>query len=208
MFQCGGQGGVACWPCTRQGPRPLTRVARTPVSDPMRVWLLAMAMSAAAVAAAAAAAAAATAAPPSPTTPAAAAPTSTRAWQIRASYQPVEGTSDTVLGKQGMELSEYVTYASTNANITDANWHHFGNARLTTMGEKLVSVSANGVSRTAPPGRPSPSQRLPPPRARAPRWQQASWVDRQGAGRVRRRGRRGRLARTGVRQESSANSYI
>ena len=39
-----------------------------------------------------------------------------------------------------MHLAELVNYASTDMNITGANWHMFGKQALSSLGKELVGI--------------------------------------------------------------------
>ena len=55
---------------------------------------------------------------------------SSRAWKVRAAFQLVTGSANKFQGPQGEYLADYINYASANANITDTNWHGFGQASI------------------------------------------------------------------------------
>ena len=39
-----------------------------------------------------------------------------------------------------MLLADFVNYASTNKNITDANWHKFGKQVVSKLGRQLIDI--------------------------------------------------------------------
>jgi hypothetical protein len=61
---------------------------------------------------------------------------SIRSWEMRCAFkQPPAGA-----GRQGMHLADYVNYASTDTDITGANWHMFGKQALSTLGKEVVDI--------------------------------------------------------------------
>ena len=67
---------------------------------------------------------------------------SERVGLIQEKYKLVAGGAfhNAFRGPQGMDLSEYINYASGDANISNANWHRLGRQRLTQLGKKSVTI--------------------------------------------------------------------
>jgi hypothetical protein len=59
---------------------------------------------------------------------------SVRSWETRCAFKQIPAGA----GRQGMNLSDLINYASTDINITGANWHMLGKQAVSSLARKLV----------------------------------------------------------------------